>query len=124
MSSFAEHNPLLDLVVDVLKIGLDLAAIVTLKIGLSALRRVSSINSAGQVQRFIDAIGQIMKRKPVTFAKYVAPAVGAIVGIVGAIAGAPNLIVDAARLGNDFFNVYLPYARSHDPSAGWNTNRW
>ncbi|GER84541.1 hypothetical protein KTAU_31770 [Thermogemmatispora aurantia] len=124
MDSFAEHDPGLDLVVDVLKIGLDLAALVTLKIGFSALKRVSSIQSAAQVQRFMDSIGQIMRREPVTFMKYVGPAVAALLALGGAAGYATSLVVDVARLGNDYSNVYLPYAQSHDPSAGWNTNMW
>jgi RHS repeat-associated protein len=122
MDSFAEHDPGLDLLVDILKIGLDLAALVTLKIGFSALKEVSSIQSAGQVQRFMGSIGQILRRQPVTFMKYVGPSVAALMALVGAAGYATSLVVDVARLGNDYFNVYLPYAQSHDPSAGWNTN--
>ncbi len=121
--NFNEHNPVLDIVADILEIGSDLLSLASMGKGFQAIKELGGVKSSLQVARLFNAVGQMFSGKSVDFTKYVGPATSTIMGILTTVSTSVTLVQDGLQLGSDI-SEYNSYAANHDPSAGWNTSWW
>jgi hypothetical protein len=112
MDSYQDHNPLLNLIADGLKVLLDIGTLAAMPFGLKAVTQANNIRSTLQITRFIGAIGQYLKGGSVDFSKYVGPAASAISTLSASISAAGQLASDGIQLWSDW-NAYQEYAQTH-----------
>ncbi len=116
LDSTEEHNPYVDVVLDVIKVVLDAGSIVANGLSALGLIKTSTIKAAAGVGavalRIFGSVGQLLKGKPTDFANQVGPAMSMIMGSASTLTGLGQLIGDVGQVSTDWGNAQA-YSASH-----------
>ncbi|HLG60743.1 MAG TPA: RHS repeat-associated core domain-containing protein, partial [Ktedonosporobacter sp.] len=116
MDSTAEHNPLIDVFVDVAKALLDLAGIIVNGLSMKGVINASNIKSvqgtAAVLFRILGAAGQVISGQKVNFKNAFGAGISTLQGGIGVLGGFTQLAGDIAQ-GISDYNTYQAYAADH-----------